>query len=341
MDRKVNILPIVEIPNSFTLMLAPPGWGKTTLVLDLYEKFEGRIVFISPLRALAEEFHKRSEGLKNVFSFGTGGPTDEGFNNFMTKEKGLLICTAEKLNSDLIEHFSLSKTLYIFDEFHLFYYWGQSFRPLLWERVMEVANSNGTILGLTATMDQELLRYWKRDFALAVDEMFLLNLGNQKLMNLPSKVENFSLLGGKVFNRQFLKVLEENTKGTILYFCRFRAEVQMWLDFCSRAKVDAIGCVGGGVEHFLEDLEKSPKPQCIFCTSTLSHGVNLPTISHVFLSYPTENYDFWVQMVGRGGRDGSEYSAFEMEKKDWRSVRYLWLSLVLLTRDFFRFRVSI
>lgn len=322
-------------------MLAPPGWGKTTLVLDLYERFDGRIVFVSPLRALAEEFHKRAFGLKNVFSFGSGGATDEGFKTFMTKSKGLLICTAEKLNGDLIEYFSLSKTLYIFDEFHLFYYWGQSFRPLLWERVMEVANLNGTILGLTATMDQKILDYWRRDFALGVESMFLLDLGNQKLMNLPRKVENYSLAGNKAFNRQFLKVLIENRKGTILYFCHYRAEVEMWLDFCSRMKIDAIGCVGGGVEEFLHSLEKSPRPQCIFCTSTLSHGVNLPTISNVFLSYPTENYDFWVQMIGRGGRDGSEFFAYEMEKKDWRSVRYLWHSLVLLIRDFFRVRVSI
>ncbi|PIK13874.1 DEAD/DEAH box helicase [Halobacteriovorax sp. JY17] len=341
MNQAINLLPIVEINNSFTLMLAPPGWGKTTLVLDLYEKFEGRVVFISPLRALAEEFHKRSSGLKNVFSFGSGKSSEENFKIFLKKKKGLLICTAEKLSSELIELFSLQNTLYIFDEFHLFYYWGQSFRPLLWERLMEVANNEGKILGLTATMDPSILEMWKKDFSLGLDNRFLINLGNQKLLNKPARVENYGILGVEALNRSFLRVVRESRKGTILYFCRFRKDVDLWLDLCKRMKVDAIGCVGGGVEAFLEDLEENPYPRCIFSTSTLSHGVNLPTISDVFLSYPIDNDDFWIQMVGRGGRDGSNFNVYEMEKKDWRSIRYLFHSLVLLVRDFLRLRANI
>ncbi len=341
MDREINILPFVEIKSSFTLMLAPPGWGKTTLVLELYEKYGGRVVFISPLRALAEEFHKRTEGLKNILSLSSVSSSSVEFKNFSSKKKGLLICTAEKLSSEIIEAFSIENTLYIFDEFHLFYYWGQSFRPLLWERVMETCNNEGQILGLTATMDMHLLEFWKRDFRLGLEHLYLINLGNQRLLNKPEKVSNYSLLGEKVLNRRFLKSLDTSTDGTILYFCRMRRDVDRWLDFCRRRKIKAIGCVGGEVDKFLQDLAENPRPKCIFSTSALSHGVNLPIIREVFLSYPIENNDFWIQMVGRGGRDGSAYEVHEMEKKEWRSIRNSFHSLVLLLRDFLNTRLNI
>lgn len=341
MDRSINILPFVSIKCSFTLLLAPPGWGKTTLVLDLYERYQGRVVFISPLRALAEEFYKRSSELKNVLSLSIREDIDERLKLFLAKKKGLLICTAERLTSELIEIFSQENTLYIFDEFHLFYYWGQSFRPTLWEKVMEVCNNNGKILGLTATMDTHLLEYWKRDFRVGSDKCFLINLGNQKLFNEPKKIESYALLGEKVFRRRFLEIIRNEKSGSSLYFCRFREEVDQWVYLCKRLRINAIGCVGGEVDQFLLDLERNPSPKCIFSTSALSHGVNLPVISNVFLSYPINNTDFWVQMVGRGGRDGSNYYAYEMEKKDWRSIRYLYHSLVLLIRDFLHFKVNL
>ncbi|ATH09008.1 hypothetical protein BIY24_13945 [Halobacteriovorax marinus] len=339
MDRSINILPIISIKSSFTLMLAPPGWGKTTLVLDLYEKFNGRIIFVSPLRALAEEFVNRATHLRNVLSLSDREGLEEKLKKFSSKKKGLLVCTAERLGSDLIERFSKEKTLFIFDEFHLFYYWGQSFRPLLWERAMEVSNNQGSILGLTATMDEEVLKSWSEDFSLGVEERFLINLGNQRLFNHPSVITNYNLAGKMVFQRNFINILKKQEKGTILYFCRFRTEVDMWLEFCFRHKISAIGCVGGEVESFLNNLESNPRPRCIFSTSALSHGVNLPIISKVFLSYEIENKDFWIQMVGRGGRDGSCYHVYEMEKKDWRDIRYLYQTLILLIRDFIRFRL--
>lgn len=341
MNKEINILPFVKTPSSFTLMLAPPGWGKTTLVLDLYEKFEGRVVFISPLRALAEEFYKRSTGLKNTLSLSHIEPSSDEFKNFSKKKKGLLICTAEKLSGSMIEKFSQDNTLYIFDEFHLFYYWGHSFRPLLWERVMEVSNNQGQILGLTATMDHPLLELWENDFTLGLESLFLVNLGNQKLLNKPAKISNYSLVGEKVFNRQFLRTLNTSQSGTVLYFCRMRRDVDLWVDFCRRRKISAIGCIGGEVDQFLLDLEKNPRPKCIFSTSALSHGVNLPIIKGVFLSYPIENNDFWIQMVGRGGRDGSTYEVHEMEKKEWSSIRNSFHSLVLLVRDFLHVRINL
>ena len=38
--------------------------------------------------------------------------------------------------------------------------------------------------------------------------------------------------------------------------------------------------------------------------------MNLPEIKKVFIDYEIKNYDFWLQMIGRGGRQGSEYHVY-------------------------------
>ena len=100
------------------------------------------------------------------------------------------------------------------------------------------------------------------------------------------------------------------------------------VELASRHGFKAIGCVGGEVEKFQTELKNSNgKIDCIFSTIALSHGVNLPEIKKVFINYEVKNYDFWLQMVGRGGRQGSAYEvycfdAFNMARKDlW--IQYL------------------
>ena len=89
-----------------------------------------------------------------------------------------------------------------------------------------------------------------------------------------------------------------------------------------RMGLRSIGCVGGEVEIFLKELaERNEEVDCIFSTTTLSHGVNLPEIKKVFINYEVKNYDFWLQMIGRGGRRGSDYEiytfdAFNLSKKE-------------------------
>ena len=53
---------------------------------------------------------------------------------------------------------------------------------------------------------------------------------------------------------------------------------------------------------------------CIFSTTTLSHGVNLPEIKKVFIDYEVKNFDFWLQMIGRGGRQGSDYQVYSTDE---------------------------
>jgi superfamily II DNA or RNA helicase len=307
----MSLIPLLKEKSTITLFLAPPGWGKTTLILDVYNNFDGKIVFISPLRALSEEFYLRAKNeYKNIYK--TSEP--EGGSKFLSSKKSMLVTTAEKLCDSIIESGMKENILYIFDEFHLFYYWGESFRPLLKEKLMGCANNSCQILALTATMDRNLMERSYDEFSLGLENQFVLNLGNQILLNRPNKIFNLSLLGEKFINRLILKdLLSSEDLKTTLVFCKYRKDVEMWLDICSRLKVKALGCVGGEVDTFLEDLARMKKPRCIFTTSALSHGVNLPVISKVFLTYQINNKDFWTQMVGRGGRDGSPYTVYEME----------------------------
>ncbi|WP_127716574.1 DEAD/DEAH box helicase [Halobacteriovorax sp. HLS] len=311
MTTAVDIAPIFSEKDSILLFLAPPGWGKTTLILDFYEKFDGSVVFISPLRALAEEFYKRAISLKNVYS----ASDSEGISKFKKKKKSMLILTAEKLSDEIINESLKKKVLFIFDEFHLFYYWGDTFRPLLLEKLMAVANIEARVLALSATMSDYLLSRWKEDFSVAMSNCFLLNLGNQYLLNRPEKIYRMSMFSDGFFNRRLIRCIDDDsTRGTILVFCRYRKDVELWTEFCQRRKINALGCVGGQVDTFLEKLAKNPRPRVIVTTSALSHGVNLPIVSRVFITYPVNNEDFWVQMVGRGGRDGSSYELYDMER---------------------------
>ncbi|OUR96180.1 hypothetical protein A9Q84_07410 [Halobacteriovorax marinus] len=342
MKKEINLSPIISLKSTFTLMLAPPGWGKTTLILNIYEEFNGKIVFISPLKALACEFFKRASHLKGVYSLSSNDSKEDAKKLFIESKKAMLVLTAEKLSDDIIARSSDENILFIFDEFHLFYYWGQSFRPILFEKLMAAANNSAQMLGLTATMDPALLETWKNDFNLAVENMYLLNLGNQKLLNIPTKIYNFSLLSKMVFYRYFFREVFFNDQAkTILFFCRYRRDVEMWLDFSKRRNLNAIGCVGGAVEDFIRDLEENPSPRCIFSTSALSHGVNLPTITQVFIDYPVDNKDFWIQMVGRGGRDGTSFQVFEQEKKSWSSIGNLYHSMLLFIKDLFLLRQNL
>ena len=86
------------------------------------------------------------------------------------------------------------------------------------------------------------------------------------------------------------------------------------VDRANRLGFKALGCVGGEVDQFLNSVkENEGSIDCIFSTTTLSHGVNLPEIKKVFIDYEIKNYDFWLQMIGRGGRKGSEYQVYSYD----------------------------
>ena len=296
-------------PSTFTLFLAPPGSGKTTMLIDLFTTTNISIIYISPLRALAEEFFNRLKKYNHIHFIKNYKSRIKTINDFMASNHSMLISTPELMDFKLFDNIHLShrKLVFVLDEFHLFYYWGESFRPILWEICMAMANIGFPILGLTATMDEIILQKWKTDFLLGSNTLYLLDFQNQTLKNRPERIIYFPAIFKNMFERRIIHEISKNNDQTYLIFCKYRNQVQEWLNWCKQNDISALGCVGGESSQFIIDLSTTPRPKCIFATSTLSHGVNLPSITKVFINYHVEQLDFLIQMVGRGGRNGEKY----------------------------------
>ena len=305
-----EIIPILQIPSSFMLFLAPPGWGKTSLLLDLHQNFELKIIYLSPLRAIAEEFYNRFPKKNDVFKLNKKKECQEVIKKFHTKKRAFLITTCELLDDDTIQFLAKDRrqTFFIFDEFHLIYYWGESFRDKLWETFLGVCNTGFSVLGLSATVDQPICEKLKQDLSLGMEHFYVFDLGNQRLKNVP--LNNHFFYFKKIFNRRFMYEMDNNNHSTYLFFCKYRNTVEFWVQFFKRRKINVLGCVGGKAQEFMTELKENPHPRCIFATSVLGHGVNLPSITKIFIDYEEVNRDFYIQMVGRGGRFGEDFDLY-------------------------------
>lgn len=323
----MKLIPDLFHPSCFTLLTAPVASGKTRLVVEFYREQDFKIIYLSPLRALANEVYSNLKkfGEKNIFLAGGDAPLDECMEKFMSSEKSFLITTAELLSDEFIEELSVQdqKVLFVIDEFHLFYYWGHGFRPVLHEKLLAILNFYFPVLAVTATMDEVVMNSMKADLGFYQDFWIHLDYGNHKLHRQPEQLVSFNGLKPHYIQKAFWREIRlKKDSDILLYFCAYRSQVDEFVDRARRLGFTAVGCVGGEVENFLKEVEAlEGKVDCIFSTTTLSHGVNLPEIKKVFIDYEVKNYDFWLQMIGRGGRQGSGYEVyttdlFHTTKKD-------------------------
>jgi superfamily II DNA helicase RecQ len=288
------------------LLTSPPASGKTFWISSFAEACAETILVISPLRALADECRKNWNERIVV----------------MTPEEWLL----QKASAKII----------IFDEFHLLSYWGNSFRPVLWEVFISLSLNSLLVIGLTATLSE-----------LIVEEVKLLNCyfdditwtdhGNQSLKWKPENYVwgNKELLGRIIFH--------QNQKGTSLIFCQYRQEVMAWEKRLLQAGFRTWSCLGGEAARFGKRVSHEAPPDFIVATTVLSHGVNLPTITRVFLLYPVRNIDFWIQMIARGGRRGEKFEVFALEPPHglrWSKGKNLLRIMGLEMRLFFSLLLS-
>ncbi len=295
--------------NSNVLLIAPTGWGKTTLLLDLVSKSPKRWLYLAPLRALANEFYLRSsKKIKGTILVKHHKEIKEIINSSIDFK--LLIITPELLNLEYLEKLSVNTTV-VFDEIHLFYYWGKSFRPRLIESYEDVMALKIPSLSLSATMSDELLQKWNDDSKRNYEKNFVINLNNHELKKNPRRI----LKVYSFFKDDLLaNIYSLPTKNSKLIFCAYRNEVMALKKKIRSLGYSAVSCVGGETLQFQLELADCPKPDFIIATTAISHGVNLPKISIVYISYKVKNYDFWVQMVGRAGRRGESFTVYSMDK---------------------------
>lgn len=288
-------------------LISPPASGKTTVLLDIFAQLPGENwIFLSPLRALAEEFYLRVKDIIPTQMYWRKKTDLKGV-------KGLLILTPEQVDEN-IEDF-LKDSLVIVDEIHLWPHWGDSFRPVMWEAYYTVATLSSSVIHLTATANNELLN-WIHLSNCHYDEILLLNFGNNSMKYHPDKMiyypKSFKNRAMKTIKRKIL----QNKEGCLLIFCAYRKEVFEWKKWCDQNGIFALSCVGGEAKIFQQELLLVPRiPDVIISTTVLSHGVNLPEIAGVYFTHEVGDQDFWLQMVTRGGRKGQKFEVLTFDKQ--------------------------
>lgn len=267
------------ISQELIVLTAPPASGKTFWISKLADLFPKELLVISPLRALADECR----------------------DNWKTD---ILVMTPEEW---LIKRDQ--RRVVIFDEYHLFLYWGDSFRPVMWEVFYELSQSAELTILLTATMSTEMKNLITR-FSSQFDAIWLCDFGNQKLKNLPRNYLKAPSRGWVI------KEIEQQQEGsfTSLIFCQYRQEVHELEKKLLGLGYNCVSCVGGEAKHMKDKLLRNPDPDFIIATTVLSHGVNLPAIRKIYFLYKVNNIDFWIQMVARGGRRGESYEVIALER---------------------------
>src|SRR5688500_950176 len=109
--------------SSLLILTSPPASGKTYWIESFCSHFNSsEVIVISPLRALADECQRKWDSKVIV----------------MTPEEWMIKRTVSSIA--------------IFDEAHLLFYWGDTFRQTLWEVFYEISSSATQVIFLTATL---------------------------------------------------------------------------------------------------------------------------------------------------------------------------------------------
>lgn len=284
------------------LFMAPTGWGKTTLLLEFAKNCEKTLVYLSPLRALADEFAQRA----SEYGLHISCPSSQKQlrNALLGGEKFELFVVTVELIDDESVILLLNNALVIFDEFHLFYYWGQSFRPKLLDFFYLVHHTQTPALLLSATVCEEIRNFWYDWAKVSYPQAFEINLGNQRIKRLPKTTYYCPRTDW------MLDAFKAATPHMTLVFCAYRGQAKSLARKFRDHGFSALSCISGEIKQFQYKLAHYPTPEFIFCTSTLSHGVNLPEISRVCILYEVQEYDLWLQMVGRAGRRGEDFALY-------------------------------
>lgn len=270
------------------ILTSPPASGKTYWIESFVKELADKsVLIISPLRALADECKMKWGEYPQIV-------TPEEWLNKPTR-------------ADII----------IFDEFHLNFYWGDSFRPNMWEAFFALSSQAHLTIALTATLPD-----WMREeinkFSCHFNQILWLDHGNQKLKYAPTKylhAPDLPWLERLVFDGPTIN-------GVTLIFCAYREQVFQWQKRLAEAGHNVWSCVGGEAAQMRQMVQTGVRPDFIVATTVLSHGVNLPQISRVIFTYQVKNLDFWIQMVARGGRRGEAYQVLALENPEgikWNS----------------------
>lgn len=292
-------------------VFAPPGFGKTTGLLQLFRESGVGLVFLSPLRAIAEEVRVRASKEGFLTSWGAREAPAKNLPPHF-------ICST--LESFIPEAFSPEDYLFVIDEFHLLFYWDH-FRPHLLETLYALAAMKARVLALSATMKEELFVRVKEEMCTGFERFLLYDLGGNTLLFNPSKKISFHLstpFEQLIANALYLKLKRQKA----IIFCPRRTDVAKVLSILEKFGIKALGCVGGEARAFQEEWNLGDY-QVVVATTVLSHGVNLGAIRVALFLYQVPCEDFYLQMLARAGRDGRGFIVMHRQCRDLRELARL------------------
>lgn len=298
---------ITKTSKSMTLFMAPMGWGKTRSVWGLLEYGE-KIIFISPLRSIVEELSQRPM----VYTFG-GKDKNQIVDDFIKlNDSAVLAITPESIGEQLLLRLLSNNFLFVIDEFHLVFDWGESFRERLINFTEELIFHHQRILALSASIDKHHIEKISHILKYSDYETYLLDVGNYKFNNNPKNFKTRYFFKSTLFFMLFFKVLFFK-KERMIIFVKTRRDVFLLQEKFREYGVSSQTCIGGEVSDFSK-IERVKNPRIIISTSALSHGVNFKAMTSVFVLFkPCQNLEF--QMFGRGGRFGEEYRVYGLRSE--------------------------
>lgn len=281
--------------------VAPTASGKTTKMSQwALESEHDLIVFVAPLRSICMEFSNKM-GSDAVFL------SKEKFNKTSTFPR-FLVLSAESIDEDFFI-FLKSRTvcpLIVLDEIHLFYLWGESFRFMLKEFLYLAYDNEVPILALTATLSKKVERTIFVEQKISGRNFSINRNGNKSIKRLPHFwIEYPTKHREKMIKKLILLARNER----VLLFCQYKREVEIYTKKLKESGLNVFGYIGGKIDHLEQELTGF-NTGVIVATTVLSHGVNLPSLAHLFISYIPDSEEFFWQMVGRAGRKGESYNLF-------------------------------
>lgn len=292
------------IPFCFSHLIAPPAWGKTRLFHSWLTEKPGAYIYVSPLRALADEV------LGSLPTEVWGRRPQMGRDTTCWQEwLKVQSCKVMVVTPEMVASFdweglaqAYPDTVVVWDEVHLVKMWGESFREPMLEAWWGFCASGLAGVGMTATTDESMHAFLRSSLEGVYDNILSGDAGNFKFQTAPS-----AWLWGPLPWLEKLLEPDENDTRPALIFCAHRHEVDQRVAELSARGLRAIGCKGGETPQFRKRLQTEKDWDFIVSTSCLSHGVNLPSLRQVIFLYPEKNPTLFHQMSTRGGRRGESF----------------------------------
>lgn len=308
------------------ILISPTGSGKSLVFQKFIElnQENARVLFISPLNALARQQAKRFEefGIQVWTSVGTSTDRTE---STIPDGPGVWVLNPEKLAKQAWRHLhQFRPDFLVVDEAHCIWEWGEAFRPefkLILELVekFKIRRSLWCTATLPPQAKAEITRYlpeshvWMGEFKLP--EQLTIHRVRTPLHHRFTALQNIVAFHSK-------------ESGIIFVSTRASAErLSGYLEFWKRKSVVYHAGMSSeernAIEQKLEAHRNSTEPLVVIATSAFGMGMDYPFLKFCVLFDPAFNLLSLAQSLGRVGRSNSAATAYvlwhedDFKKLDW------------------------